>query len=443
MDGRCRLPKPCARTLRRASSPSRCPQADRMRCTPASMVSGSICHGRRPAHPANSPVERRNIGQYWMPSWASRSCSVRSRSCACSGVIAPPKKRVTSGSHHRASASPMSWSVQLRKVRRAEEGGVIASANPLPGVVEEALPGRCGEAAGPGVLESEIDALGVRHEDEGAAVCAGDAGGAGGGARGIERVGLGGFAVGVYVAQGDEIGGWGEAGVAFAVGDDDGDAGVGRVLEEEGWGGRDFGHAEAGFKAGAEVAFKAGPVFGAGDDPGELGHHLAAVANAQGEGICALEEGRELFAEGFVKEDGFGPAGTCAEDVAVTETAAGGEAREVGERLAAGEEVAHVDVDGGEPGAVEGVGHLVLAVDALLAEDGDAGACDVEERRTYALGEVEGHLHGEAGTIGVVEQRELLGGAGRVVAEGGDVEAGLGPKLVQGGAGVAIELVAA
>ena len=67
-----------------------------------------------------------------------------------------------------------------------------------------------------------------------------------------------------------------------------------------------------------------------------------------------------------------------AEDVAVAEATAGGQARKTGQGLAAGQEVAHVDVDGSEAGAVEGVGHLVLSVDALLAQYGDAGVGGVE-----------------------------------------------------------------
>ena len=123
--------------------------------------------------------------------------------------------------------------------------------------------------------------------------------------------------------------------------------------------------------------------------------------------------------------------------------------------LAAGEEVAHVDIDGGEAGAVEGIGHLVLAVDALFAEDGDAGAGGVEEGGACqrlgrwqpgggdALGEVEGDLDGEAGAVGVVEEGEFFGGAGGVVAERGDVEGGFGPDAMEGGAGVAVERVRA
>ena len=110
-----------------------------------------------------------------------------------------------------------------------------------------------------------------------------------------------------------------------------------------------------------------------------------------------------------------------------------------------------VHVDAFEAGAVEGGGHLVLAVDALLAQNGDARFCDDEigharsarwgreKWRADALGEIEGDVDEEAGAVGVVEEIELLLRAGGVVAEGGDVEAGFGPDLVKRGARVRVD----
>jgi hypothetical protein len=50
-------------------------QVVRRRLTPTSILSESIDHGRRPAHPANSPVSRKNIGQYCTPRLLSRAHS--------------------------------------------------------------------------------------------------------------------------------------------------------------------------------------------------------------------------------------------------------------------------------------------------------------------------------------------------------------------------------
>src|SRR5581483_7392510 len=76
---------------------------------------------------------------------------------------------------------------------------------PRARIVEEALPRTVLERAGPGVLHAERDALGVRHDDERAAVGGGECGGAAGRAGGVERVVLRGAAVGVDVANGDEV----------------------------------------------------------------------------------------------------------------------------------------------------------------------------------------------------------------------------------------------
>ena len=288
---------------------------------------------------------------------------------------------------------------------------------PRARVVEEALPGAVLEGAGPGVLEAEGGALGVRHDDERAAVGGGERGGAAGRAGGVERVVLRGVAVGVDVAGGDGVCGCEVCGVAFAVRDDDGHARAGHVGEEDGRGRLDFDHAEAGLVARGDVAHEARPVLSAGDEVAELRHHLAAVADAEREGFGAREEGGEGVAELVVEENCFGPAAAGAEDVAVGEATAGGEADEGGEVGAAGEEVAHGDVDAFEAGAVEGGGHLVLAVDALLTQDGDARLgddeighagevrCGREEWGADALGEIEGDVDEEAGAVGVVEER--------------------------------------
>ena len=86
-----------------------------------------------------------------------------------------------------------------------------------------------------------------------------------------------------------------------------------------------------------------------------------------------------------LKQDRLGPALARAEHVAVGEAAAGGEALEAVERHAPGDDVAHVHVDRLEAGAVERRRHLDLAVDALLAQDGDARPRPRDERRGDVL----------------------------------------------------------
>ena len=105
------------------------------------------------------------------------------------------------------------------------------------------------------------------------------------------------------------------------------------------------------------------------DDILELGDHLAAVADAEGEAVGTLEELLELFLELLVVENGFCPTGTGAEYVAVGEAAAGDKSGKAVELCATVEEIRHVQVNGFESGTVKGEGHFVLPVDALFAKD--------------------------------------------------------------------------
>jgi hypothetical protein len=119
---------------------------------------------------------------------------------------------------------------------------------------------------------------------------------------------------------------------------------------------------------------KARPGVGAGDHFLERTHHLTAVADAEGEAVRTSEESREAVARTRVEKDRFCPALAGAEHVTIGKTAAGDGALEIGEGDAAGEDVAHVHVDGGKAGAIESRGHFDVAVDALFAQDRHARA---------------------------------------------------------------------
>ena len=112
----------------------------------------------------------------------------------------------------------------------------------------------------------------------------------------------------------------------------------------------------------------------AGDDVGQLGKHLAAVAHAQAEGVLAGKEGLELVGQHVVERDGARPANAGTQRVAVAEAAAGHHALEVCQLGAAGLQVGHVHVIGFKAGFGEGVGHFHMGVDALLAQHGHLGA---------------------------------------------------------------------
>ncbi len=136
-----------------------------------------------------------------------------------------------------------------------------------------------------------------------------------------------------------------------------------------------------------------------------------------------------------VEQDRLGPALAGAEHVAVGEAATGGQAAHIAEIGPALEDVAHVHVDRLEPGAQEGGGHLELPVDPLLAQDGHPGpGPEVDEGRGQVGVGLEGDRRGEARIAGVEPEGLLLGGAGRIVAQGLHPEGRVGPDRAQGAA---------
>ena len=87
-----------------------------------------------------------------------------------------------------------------------------------------------------------------------------------------------------------------EVGVALAVRHRDRQAAAGHAGEEQAGRLQHLDHRQPRLEALAAVGGEARPGLGAGDDVGQLGEHLAAVAHAQAEGVGAAEEGLELLA---------------------------------------------------------------------------------------------------------------------------------------------------
>ncbi|KAJ0163110.1 hypothetical protein CTA2_3501 [Colletotrichum tanaceti] len=200
---------------------------------------------------------------------------------------------------------------------------------------------------------------------------------------------------------------------ALAVRDDDREGRAVHAVEEDGRRRRarlvDLDHGEARLELPAGVLNERRPVLGAGDQFPKARDHLAAVAHTERERVRALEEVFKLLARMLVLEDGLRPADAGAENIAVREAAARRDAHKVSERPAR-EHVRHVHVDGVEARRLEGEGHLAVAVDAHLAEDGDAGRLAEEA----AQGRRQGHdvLRGREGKV------ERQAGVGRVGHEG-------------------------
>ncbi len=132
--------------------------------------------------------------------------------------------------------------------------------------------------------------------------------------------------------------------------------------------------------------------------------------DAQREGVGTREERLERVARAGVEEDRLGPALARAQHVAVGEPAAGRDALEVREADAPGEHVAHVHVVRVEAGAVEGRGHLHLAVHALLAQHRDLRPRALGDvRRGHVLGRVEREMRVEPRVV-LVEERGRIPG---------------------------------
>ena len=253
---------------------------------------------------------------------------------------------------------------------------------------------------------------------------------------GIERVLLGGLAVVVHIAHGGDglvrIAAEAEVGKAFAVGHGDGQAAAGHALQEQAGRLQHFHHGQARLEAIALVLRETRPVLGTGNDVGQLGKHLAAVAHAQAEGVAAAEELLELRGQAVVEGDGARPADAGAQSVAVAEAAAGHHAGEVLQLRAAALQVGHVHVHRVEAGLGEGVGHFHMGVHALLAQHGHAGArAQVQEGCGGVLGRVERQVQVHARVGRLAGCGVLAVGAGRVVALLGNLPADGIPDLVQ------------
>ena len=202
----------------------------------------------------------------------------------------------------------------------------------------------------------------MRHHHEGTAVFGAEAVDAERRTVGVQRVAFGVFVLAIHVAERHETGleaGFGgfaasEFRAAFTMCDRNREHGARHALEEHGRSVFDLERAEASLKAFGEVLHKARPVLGARNQVLEVRDHLAAVADAQREGILAVEVSFKFSAGLRVEEDALGPAFAGAENVTVAEATAGHETVEVLEAYAAFENVGHVNVDGFEARLLEG-----------------------------------------------------------------------------------------
>ena len=85
----------------------------------------------------------------------------------------------------------------------------------------------------------------------------------------------------------------------------------------------------------------------------QIGHHLTAITDPQRKAVFAMEEGLKRFPSARIEENALRPALTGAQHVPVGKAPAGSQALEVGQIDTAAQNVAHVDIDGIETGAME------------------------------------------------------------------------------------------
>ena len=100
-------------------------------------------------------------------------------------------------------------------------------------------------------------------------------------------------------------------------------------------------------------------------------------------------------------------------------------------------------IDGSKARAIKRRGHLHLPIHALLAQNGNSRPRCMHKRRIHPLGPIERHANRKSGPLGILQQRELLPRALRIVAQRLNMKARLRPHRVQCGARVVIRNLAA
>ncbi len=168
---------------------------------------------------------------------------------------------------------------------------------------------------------------------------------------------------------------------------------------------RHFHQAEAGFEAVRMVTYKTRPQFAARDQLAQIRHHLATVAHAQRQRLRTMEEGFEFVAHPMVKQNGFRPAFTRPQHVAVGKAAASHQRMEVAQTDTTAQQVAHMDVNRVKARTMERRRHLHVRVHPLLAQYSDFRSCACRNvRRGDIFINIKRQLHVEA-RIGIIRFR--------------------------------------
>jgi hypothetical protein len=121
----------------------------------------------------------------------------------------------------------------------------------------------------------------------------------------------------------EQSGRTGELGMSFAVGNGDRQTRTGHALQEDRRRLLHLHHRHPRLELLGAVAHEVRPAFATRDQLVQVGHHLAAIAHAEGKAVLALEEGLKALTGAGIEQHRLGPALTGAQHIAVGEAAAG------------------------------------------------------------------------------------------------------------------------
>ena len=165
------------------------------------------------------------------------------------------------------------------------------------------------------------------------------------------------------------------------------------------------------------IALKAGPVLGPGDEFAQMREHLATVTHAEGKAFWVMEKVAKARAQGLVEEDRFRPSAARPEHITVGKPATGNESIKLLKRSSAFHQIAHMHIDGIEPGSVESGSHFDLPVHTLIAQHGDHRPGPSRQCEVRGRVQLERNDRDKARIIEIATRFLLFVCTGRVVAK--------------------------
>ncbi len=131
-------------------------------------------------------------------------------------------------------------------------------------------------------------------------------------------------------------------------------------------------------------------------------------------------------------QNGLRPSAACSENVAVGESAACGKADKFGKVRSAGKQISHMDVNRIKSGLHKRARHFILAVYALLSQNGNLRTdARIDIRGRNVLFRIKTHRKCKTAVMRVGNQIIFTVSAFRIVPHTGNLPANLGPGLLQ------------